>query len=76
MSKSNTNTKSASKPQSKSTSVPTTRNLVAHGGRFTTLNIKGRGPVCAKITKLTDSYVTYFDVNAKVSRKVSRSSIL
>ena len=75
MSKSNTNnTKSASKP-STSKSTPT-RNLVAHGGRFTTLNIKGRGPVCAKITKLTDSYVTYFDVNAKVSRKVSRSSIL
>lgn len=53
--------------------------LVAHGGRFTTLNISNKSKrerVCAKILKVTDSYVTFFDVNAKKQRKVSRSSIV
>lgn len=52
--------------------------LANHGGRFVTLNIRNKNVnqrVCAKIVNLTPSYVTFYDVNSRSVRKVSRSSI-
>lgn len=64
--------------QTKQTTKSPSTILANHGGRFVTLNIRNRSKserVCAKIVKLTDNYVTFYDVNARATRKVSRSSI-
>lgn len=62
----------------KNTKNTSRTNLTNHGGRFVTLNIRNKQRserVCAKIVKLTDSYVTFYDVNARSTRKVLRSSV-
>lgn len=58
---------------------PLTR-LQNHGGRFITLNTQtkkdGRQSYCAKILSISNSYVTFLDVNSKVTRKVSTASLV
>lgn len=48
------------------------------GGRFTTLVVdsaKGRQSYCARIEKLTEKTVTFFDINSKMSRRVNADTI-
>lgn len=61
------------------TNSPLTR-IQNHGGRFITLNTEtkkaGRQSYCAKILSISNSYVTFLDVNSKETRKVSTASLV
>lgn len=63
----------------KQTQTSSNVELAARSGRFVGLTVRtssGERQYCAKILSLTPSYVNFYDVNAKINRKVARKSVV